>query len=86
LQKLIIKAVSEADIRIKAALETQANISDSIHDIKLYLDDSKGSMPSGSEVTVDELFVLVDQCITAREKTEETLREARSWILAILDK
>ena len=80
---LIKKAVKEALISNKDALQRTLRMSDSLHDILLYLNESKDELPTVSEVSVEELFGLVNNCITDYEKVARSLKESNEWLDAI---
>ena len=80
---LIKKAVKEALISNKDALQRTFRMSDSLHDILLYLNESKDELPTVSEVSVEELFGLVNNCITDYEKVARSLKESNEWLDAI---
>lgn len=82
---LTVLAAKEIDKSAQSAFTAITNIQENLNDIKLYLDENKDSLPSNSEVKIDELFILVEKCIKESELVNSDLCSANNWIKGVIE-
>lgn len=82
--QLTIMAVNEIHEKNNSGLTSAENLSDNVHDIKLYLDENFSNLPEKGEVTPQELMTLINSVITSMDSIVDDLRDANRWSSAIL--
>lgn len=58
-------------------------VSENLHDILLYLDTNKVALPKKSEVSVDELFQLVNKSIEDTDTIKAKIDSNYKWLNAL---
>ena len=58
-------------------------VNENLHDILLYLDTNKVALPKKSEVSVDELFQLVNKAIEDSDTIKAKLNVNEKWLNAL---
>lgn len=80
--KLIKKAVIEATKFNDDAYRAHQFMSDSIHDLKMFIDGIK-QKKSSCEISRKEAVVLIDDCLAKYEQIGLGIERTNSWLVAI---
>ena len=80
LTKLVALEVLESN---ESAKLRNGGVSENLRDILMYLEANKPELPIKSEVTVDELFQLVESSIVESEAIERKLATNHKWLSAL---
>ena len=77
-------AASEACDNNLSANRYMNTLSESLHDIQLYLDENKDVLPTKSEVSVEELFILINKTIDISTVVQDKLNQNANWLTALI--
>ena len=78
-------AAKEIDKNGQSAFMGVETIKENLHDIMMYLEVNKLNLPSGSEISVDELFSLTRKCISEAEGASYELQQQNNWVKAVIE-
>lgn len=82
---LINLAAKEIDKNRQSACAKIDTVMENLNDIMMYLEINKSDLPSGSEVSIDELFSLTRKCISEAEDASHELRQQNNWVKAVIE-
>ena len=82
---LINLAAKEIDKNCQSARASIDTVMENLNDIMMYLEINKSDLPSGSEVSIDELFSLTRKCISEAEDASHELRQQNNWVKAVIE-
>ncbi len=82
---LINLAAKEIDKNRQSACANIDTVMENLNDIMMYLEINKSDLPSGSEVSIDELFSLTRKCISEAEDASYELRKQNNWVKAVIE-
>lgn len=83
MKKLMKKASNEVLTNTEFSETLISGVSENLHDISMYLEENKGNLPIKSEVSIDELFQLVNKSIQDLDAVKDKLSSSEQWLYAI---
>ncbi len=82
---LVNLAAKEIDKNCQLACASVDTVMDNLNDIMMYLDANRLSLPSGSEVSIEELFSLMNRCLSEFKCISRELQQQKNWIKAVIE-
>jgi len=80
MKELIKLASIEAFNSNESAGRFVSGISDNLHDILMYLSANKDNLPNKSEVSVNELFQLLNKSIEDMGSADSHINNSKKWL------
>jgi len=82
---LVNLAAREIDKNCQSARANVDAVMENLNDIMMYLNVNRLNLPNGSEVSIEELFSLMNRCLSESECISRELQQQKNWIKAVIE-